>query len=224
MPKLPPHRSTSLLFLSLGFGLACAAGTPQAPAPACQAQAASPGWRHGVTLHGVAFARARTEANGLVIGWLEEDAVVRERPCHRGWLHLHPNGVPAFFNAAQAIDFGKFKVPAGTWIRQNPEGLVTSCAFPGDQEIQGHLCQGTGGPKGVGVAFYPSGALKQYFLRRDTVIQGVPCKSGVLRQSIQLYENGKLEGCTLSAPLEREGQHFPRGARIHLDEQGRIRE
>jgi hypothetical protein len=121
------------------------------------------GWQHDVTLRGGAFAKVRTAANGLLIGRIEADSIVHDRPCQKGWLHLHPNGVASAFTAAREIRLARAAIPAGTWVRQNPDGVVTVCAFLQDTEVQGHRCRGTGGPKGVQVSFYPDGALKQFF-------------------------------------------------------------
>lgn len=179
-------------------------------------------WQYGVTIKGVAFNKVRINERGLVIGVLKEDTIIGGRPCQRGWVHLHSNGVPAGFTAAKPIDLTRFTIPAETWVLQNSNGAVTVCAFPRDTEVQGHLCRGSGGPEGVQAAFYASGALKQYFLRRDTKIQDIPCKAGVFNQSIELHENGRLKACVLSESLERNGQTYQRGERIQFDPEGRI--
>jgi len=158
-----------------------------------------------------------------LIGKLKGDTLLSGRQCGKGWVHLYPNGVPAAFTAATAIELRRFTIPAGTWVRQDPKGVVTICAFPGNTEIQGHLCRGTGGPKGVSTAFYPSGALKQYLLSKDTIIQGIPCQAGLFSQFIELRENGELMGCMLSTDFERDGQHWKKGIRIQLETNGSIR-
>ena len=168
------------------------------------------------------FESTHTSESGLIIGKLKSDAWLGGRLCRRGWVHLHPNGIPAAFTSATSIDLGKFTVPAGTWVLQDSNGVVKICAFPGDTEIQGHLCRGSGGPKGVSALFYPSGILKQYFLRTNTVIQGIPCESGLVNQFIELHENGRLKGCVLSADFEKNGRHWRKGTRIHLDSDGTI--
>ena len=168
------------------------------------------------------FESIHTGESGLIIGKLKADAWLGRRLCGRGWVHLHPNGIPAAFTSAKSIDLGKFTVPGGTWVLQDSNGVVKICAFPGDTEIQGHLCRGSGGPKGVSALFYPSGILKQYFLRTNTVIQGIPCESGLVTQFIELHENGRLKGCVLSADFEKNGRHWRKGTRIHLDSDGTI--
>lgn len=119
-------------------------------------------WQHDVIVKGVAFRKVRINERGLVIGVLKEPTIIGGRLCARGWVHIHPNGLPAGFMAAKPIDLGRLTIPAGTWVYQNANGVVTICAFPADTQVQGHLCRGSGGPKGVQAAFYESGTLKQY--------------------------------------------------------------
>jgi hypothetical protein len=179
-------------------------------------------WQHNATVNGIAFCKVKIDERGLLIGVLKEETTIAGRRCQRGWVHVHSNGVPAGFTAANPIDVGEFTIPAGTWVFQNVDGVVTVCAFPRDTEVQGHLCRGSGGPTGVQTAFYASGALKQYFLRRDTKFQEIPCQAGLFDQSIELYENGRLKACVLSESLMRDGRAYPRGKRIQLDPQGQI--
>ena len=179
-------------------------------------------WRDDITVGGISFEKARRE-NGLVIGLLERDETIAGRPCRRGWVQLHSNGVPAAFSAAKPIELPRVSIPPETWVIQNPSGEVKICAFPRDMMIQGHLCRGGAGrAKGVQTAFYPSGALKQYFLRKNALIEGIPCKAGLLRQSIELHENGRLKACVLSQDFSREGRDYKKGTRIEFDAAGRL--
>ena len=179
-------------------------------------------WQHDVTVQGVAFSKVRMEDSGLVIGLLKEDTLIGGRPCKRGWVHLRPNGVPVGFTASREIDVGRFKIPTDTWVFQNQDGVVTVCAFPGDTEVQGHLCRGSGGPKGVQAAFYADGALKQFFLRHATRIENIPCRAGIFGESIELHENGRLKACVLSDDFMRDGHSYAKGAHLRFDAAGRI--
>ena len=170
----------------------------------------------------MAFSKVRREGNGLLIGELKEDTVIGGRPCKQGWVHLLPSGVPVGFTASREIDLGRIEIPADTWVFQNKDGVVTVCAFPRNLAVQGHLCRGSGGPKGVQTAFYPDGALKQFFLCGDTQIQDVPCRAGIFDETIKLHENGRLKSCVLSDDLVRDGHAYPKGARIRFDSDGRI--
>lgn len=179
-------------------------------------------WQHDVTVQGVAFSKVRMEDNGLVIGLLKEDTLIAGRPCRQGWVHLWPNGIPAGFTASREIDLGRFKIPAETWVFQNRDGVVTVCAFPRDTEVQGFPCRGSGGPEGVQAAFYPDGALKEFFLRHDTRIQDIPCKAGLFGEPVWLHENGRLQACVLSEDLVRDGRTYPKGTHLRFNSDGRI--
>ena len=179
-------------------------------------------WQYNVTVQGLAFSKVKIEDNGLVIGLLKEDAVIGGRPCKQGWVHLRANGLPVGFTASREIDLKRFTIPPDTWVFQNDDGVVTVCAFPRDTVVQGHWCRGSGGPEGVQTAFYPSGSLKEYFLRRDTRIQGIPCKSGLFSQSIKLHENGRLLECVLGEELLRDDHTFPAGTRLRFDSDGHV--
>lgn len=179
-------------------------------------------WRYRIALHDVAFAQVKTDERGFAIGMIDTDAVVAGRACQRGWLHLHPNGTPAAFTAAEPFDLGRSVVPAGTWVFQDDLGTVTVCAFPRDLEMQGHLCGGSGGPKGTQTAFYRSGALREFFPPRDTRIDGVLCRAGPFSGWIELHENGRLKSGQLAEPMERDGQHRPAGARVNFTADGRL--
>lgn len=179
-------------------------------------------WHYDTTARGLRFDRVRTEANGVVVGQLQADSIVSGRACRRGWIHLHPNGVPAGFTASSTFSFGRLEIPGGTWVIQNDAGEVTVCAFARDTVVQGQACRGTGGPKGVQASFYPSGALKQFYPVRETRIDGVPCDTGLVRGWVELHENGRLKSGLLRADLQRDGVTIPRGTRIQLDETGRL--
>ena len=179
-------------------------------------------WRHDVTLHGVIFTKVRTGADGIHIGHIDTETVVGGRACRAGWLHLHPDGTPAAFTAAQDIVLPRLTIPAGTWVRQDAAGAVTICAFPQDTEVQGHLCRGTGGPKGVQASFYPDGALKRFYPAHPVVIDGVPCATGLVRGVIELHENGRLKSCLLADDHVIAGRKHRKGTRLTLTPDGRL--
>lgn len=189
---------------------------------ACLALAGCYAWERNVTTNGSTFSQLKIQEDGFKIGLLTHATVIGDRPCKPGWVHFHPNGVLAAFTASQPIPFGLLTIRADTWIRQDPRGLISLCAFPRAVEVQGHWCRGTGGPKGVSTAFYPGGALQQFFPLRDVGIDGVNCRAGLVHGWVELHDNGRLKSCLLAEDLEREGQRHRRGTRVELDVTGRI--
>ena len=179
-------------------------------------------WQHNVTLKGVAFEKARTEPDGLIIGWIKTDTQVGGRWCKQGWVHLHANGVAAAFTAAREIALPRFTIPVNTWVFQGPDGVIKVCALPRDTVVQGQLCRGSGGPSGVQTALYPDGALKQFFPRGAVRLDGVPCRASLFEPGIELHPNGRLKSATLAEDFVRDGRTFRRGTRLHLDSTGRI--
>lgn len=180
-------------------------------------------WQRDVTLHGVIFTKVRTDANGHHIGQIDTETGVGGRACRAGWLHLHPDGTPAAFTAAHDIVLPRVTIPAGSWVMQDAAGIITVCAFPQDTEVQGQLCRGTGGPKGVQTTFYPDGALKQFFPTKPTTIDGVPCGTGLSRGMIELHENGRLKSCLLGEAWVHAGRKLRKGTRITLTPDGQLR-
>ena len=182
-------------------------------------------WKPNAEIHGVRFTKAKIDERGFVVGLLGADTVIAGRPCKAGWVHLHPNGTPAGFTATAGISLDHFEIPAGTWVFQTEEGVITVCSFPRDIEVQGHLCRGgglIGGSEGVQASFYPSGALKEFFAPHPIRIDGVPCGASAFEPGIELYESGRLQSATLSDDLVQDGRLYRRGKRIHLTPEGRI--
>jgi hypothetical protein len=178
-------------------------------------------WQENVELHGVKFEKARVESDGFVIGRIGSDMIIGERPCRKGWIHLHPNGILAGFTASRDMVLARFTIPAGTWVLQDSQGAVKVCAFPHDVEIQGHACQGGfGGAEGVQTAFYPGGALKEFYCREPVRIDGIPCKSSPFKGGIILYENGRLQSAILTEDFIIDGRNCREGDRIRLTPAG----
>lgn len=180
-------------------------------------------WQRDVTLHGVVFTKVRTGADGFHIGQIDTETIVGGRACRPGWLHLHPDGTPAAFTAAHDIVLPLLTIPAGTWVKQDTSGIITTCAFPADTTVQGRVCRGTGGPKGVQTAFHPDGALRQFFPVKPVVIDGVPCGTGLVRGWIELHENGRLKSCVLGEAWIHAGRKLRKGTRVTFAPDGQLR-
>ena len=178
--------------------------------------------RRSVAIGAADASQVKAQSGGLTISWLTRDTLIGDRLCRRGWVHVHPNGVAAAFTNAEPLPLAAVTIPRGTWIKQDEHGTITVCAFPEPIEIQGHRCRGTGGPKGVQTAFYPSGALKLFFPVRDVVVDRVPCRASLINGWIELHENGRLKSCLLDEDLERDGRRVRRGNRVEFTEDGRL--
>lgn len=186
------------------------------------AMALSAAWQRDVTLHGVMFTKVRTADNGIHIGEIDTETVIGGRACRPGWLHLHPDGTPAAFTAAREIVLPRVTIPAGTWVMQDASGTITTCAFPADTPVQGHLCRSTGGPKGTQVAFHADGSLRQFFPAQPTVIDGIPCATGLVRGSIELHPDGRLKSCLLARDHVIDGVKHRKGKRLTLTPAGKV--
>jgi hypothetical protein len=179
-------------------------------------------WQEDAMVDGIAFERVKVDRAGRAAGTLAQDTTIAGSPCHQGYVHLHANGVPALFQAAEEIVLPHVVIPVGTWVRQDSSGRITVCSFPQDQVIQGYRCRGSGGPKGVQVAFHANGTLRQFFLVEPTVIDGFPCDTGLVRGSVELHDNGRLRSARLSQDVQRGNRIYRQGTRITIDQNGHI--
>jgi hypothetical protein len=94
------------------------------------------GWEKDTIIKGIPFEKAKVESNGLIVGKLRASTVIAGRPCRKGWVHVHSNGVPAGFTASEDITLARFTVAAGTWVVQDLSGVVRVCAFAKDTEVK----------------------------------------------------------------------------------------
>jgi hypothetical protein len=143
------------------------------------------------------------------------------RPLSAAATGGYPSGNVSGFTAASNIVLSRFVIPSNTWVFQNNDGIVTKCAFPSDTEVQGHVCRGSSlGSEGVQTAFYPDGALKQFYTRKTVQIDGVQCKTGLFQPGIELYENGSLRSATLAAEFDCHGRVYRKNERLQLTPEG----
>lgn len=177
-------------------------------------------WEHDAVREGIHFERLGQRDSGTIVGIISEDTIIQGYPCKKGWVHFVSEFKLLNFMASQPIENGANVIPEDSYIRLNDQGQITVCALPRTMEIQGHLCKGTGGPKGVHTTFYPGGELHCFFAPKAVDIDGIPCKGGVF-QYIQLHPNGKLKQCTLTRTTMIGGTEYHAGTRMHFDPEGR---
>jgi hypothetical protein len=183
--------------------------------------ACSPKWLRDVEMDGIKFKKIKTGDSGIIIGYLNENTTIQAYPCKKGWIHLYKNKNLKSFTLEKSALINNIEIPSETWATLNEKGDIILCAFPENMEIQGHLCRGTGGSKGVQVSFYESGALKMFFSPESIKIQGVLCKGGVFNH-IGLHENGKLKTCTLQSNTIIDSVQYNKGERLRFDITGRV--
>lgn len=176
-------------------------------------------WQRDIEMEGIRFEKIRSSGS-VIIGRLSEDTTIQGYPCKKGWVHFYSNQGLKSFSLERPMKINSIEIPASTWVTLNEKGALILCAFPYNIEIQGHMCRGSGGPKGVQVSFYENGALKTFFSPESVVIHGIPCKGGVFNY-IGLHENGNLKACTLSGNTVINGVQYAKGERLRFDEKGR---
>ena len=96
-----------------------------------------------------------------------------------------------------------------------PNGSIHDAVLVRDSNIQGLACAG-----GHSVVFFPSGRLRLAWLSRQTLVGGVYCAPGI----VYLHEKGTLLNAKLAVSLKFEGMTVPAGARVTMDEDGRMLE
>lgn len=181
-------------------------------------------WEYDVEKHGIHFKKMSQSQGGTIIGYMTENHNIQGYPCEKGWIHFRSNWELLSFQLSEKYTYNGIELPAKTWIHkpyhEGTKNYVIS--LPYDMEIQGHLCDGSGGYKGTHTGFYESGKLRSYFAPKDVVIDGVPCKS-TLFENINLYENGKLQQCKLSKDYERNSKKYKKGSILSFDENGNVK-
>jgi len=95
-----------------------------------------------------------------------------------------------------------------------PTGAVHDGLLARDTPVQGLPCAG-----GFAVVFYPSGRLKLAWLSSPRLISGVPCSAN---EVFYLHENGKLHNARLAQDCRIDGISLPAGTRATFDEYERM--
>jgi hypothetical protein len=170
---------------------------------------------------GLPLQKIKLLKSGTITALLKAPTTIKGFPCAPGYIHFAPSGNLRAFTLAEATAVQGNDIPKGTWLQLDEALMLKYCSFPTDTMIQGHLCRGTGGPKGVSTSFYPSGRLKGFYAPTSIDIQGIPCKASLF-SPIYLFENGRLKECTLSRARTVGGKSLPKGARAIFSESGEL--
>jgi hypothetical protein len=162
---------------------------------------------------------------------LAQPADVQGYPCAAGYAWFYDGGALSSCRVARDVPFGEARAGAGSWISLTSDGKPASVFLRHDTRIGAVTCMGSAmGREGIMTAFFPSGKLKECFLAGDQEIGGVPCAHGGFFSelsggdaSTKFYENGELRACRLSRAATVGGKQVASGARVELDEGGRIK-
>jgi hypothetical protein len=152
---------------------------------------------------------------------MQDNQIIQGFPCEKGWIHFKKDWRLLSFQLNKNFKYKNTQLPAHTWIHfpYNDEQSGFVCAFPFDYEIQGYICRGSGGFKGIQTGFYDSGKLRSFFPHEDITINGIPCRASLL-SIVKLYENGNLKSCTLAEDYQAAGKKYKKGQVIELDIEG----
>lgn len=183
-------------------------------------------WKVGaerdVVKNGIAFEAFSVQENGSRIGTLAEDTTIDGWPCRKDFVVFRPDWRLDELQLSRDHVRNGVPMPEGSWVFPNADGNPGTCMFPHDVEIQGHLVRGSWmGKEGVMTRFYPSGRLKDFYSRDPVMLDGVPCKDGLIH-GIQLHENGRLKGCKLAEAVAIDGEHYSKGALLRFDSDGHV--
>ncbi|MFI5335704.1 MAG: hypothetical protein ACHQ5A_02910 [Opitutales bacterium] len=193
---------------------------------------------------------------------LPAPAEIQGLPC-QGTVRFFANGRIAFCTLSRDQKIGDLLLPAETEVAFTPTGewcemllgadatvfhlrlpaksrVFAACRFgypsiwpAHDMVIQGQLC--TARDDGIGHYLYPSGRLRGVWLKKATVIDGVPCTSspnpitmpfrvlffGTVRMA-WFHENGRLQQAMLARGCTIQGHAFKKGDIISLSPEGNL--
>jgi len=169
----------------------------------------------------VPTAKAEVSAQRQTLGKPRE---INGVACARGYAWFYPDGRLQRCTASREIAVGVAQVQRGSVIELLPDGRPGYVMMQHDAAVGEVECSGgnllLGASEGAMTVLYPSGKLKQCWLAKNQVVQGIPCmRGGVLGLfgdgarrdgGVKFYESGKLESCTLAKDYEgkRQGDHF----------------
>lgn len=181
-------------------------------------------WEYNIEKNGILFKKIYQSRDGAV-GYMTEGHTIQGFPCEKGWIHFKEDWELQSFQLSQDFNYKGTLLPARTWLHF-PSGDPRTgyiCSFPYDYSVQGHVCGGSGGFKGIQTGFYNSGRLRSFFPPEDVMVDGVPCEASLFA-NVDLYENGNLKGCKLAEDYLLEGKKYKKGKTIQFDNSGAIKE
>ena len=182
-------------------------------------------WQWNVDINNMNFTKFRYSLNHQdtisIIAYLKTDTEIDGIPYKAGWIHFTKEWEPKLFCLYKNYSLNKVELRSGTWVMLNMDNQSFSVVFPNDTLINGYKCKGGGGVKGVQTTFYNSAKLFEFFPDGDIMIDSIKCKGGVF-YPVKLYENGKLQSCTLNEQRNFDGTIVKQGSLVRIDTLGKI--
>jgi len=181
-------------------------------------------WKYNQKINNIDFSQIKyaikQKDTTAIIGFLKHNTTIQGYPCAADWVHFNKKWEMSLFRLSDTATINNFLYQKDTWIRLTKSGLI--CTFPRDTIVQGYLCKGGGGAKGVQTRFLRSGKLDAFFTEKGSIIDGIKCKGGGL-DLIQLNENGLLKECILAEDQLIKGVQYKKGTKIQIDPDGKIK-
>lgn len=206
-----PKKIFIIIFLSLIFSF--------------QGKAQLTEWEKDIERNGISFKKLRYSTHGIdttgIIGLLSSEQEVEGIPCAKDWIHFSASWVPELFCLSTEHNVVNLTLPAGTWVILSPGLDYHTVVFPKDTLIADNLCRGGGGSNGARTKFYDTGELRSCFLKKNTKIDSVPCKGGIISY-VQFHKNGKLYSASLSKDIKIQDYELVKGQKIYIDDKGLI--
>lgn len=180
-------------------------------------------WEYNVEKNGIHFKKIYQSKGGTNTGNMSENHDIQGFPCEKGWIHFKKDWKLLSCQLSKDIWYKNTDLPAHTWLHfpyhEGQTGYV--CSFPFDYEVQGYLCGGSGGYKGIRTGFYDSGKLRSFFPSEDLIVGGVPCEASLL-VNVKLFENGYIKSCKLAKNYQKDGITYNKGKTIVFDKNGKV--
>ncbi|MFC1493816.1 hypothetical protein ACFL6W_00920 [Thermodesulfobacteriota bacterium] len=181
-------------------------------------------WEYDIVKDGVHFKKIRRSETGNILGYMTDNHNIQGFPCEKGWIHFKKNGQVRLLQLSEDFMYKGTLLPAHSWyLLPYHEGVTGyTISFPYHYKVQGYLCRGSGGSKGIQTGFYENGKLRSFFLPEDVIVDGVPCEASIY-VNVKLYKSGKIKSCKLAEEYQADGKTYKRGKFIEFDVNSKIK-
>jgi hypothetical protein len=164
----------------------------------------------------------RASEPNAIRGRLPHDAILQGFPCAHGDAWFYPDGALNQCTLARPATLGDLRVPPGSVIELWPSGAPHYLMLPRETVLAGFRIRGgtrLDRSRGATTAFYRNGGLRSFYLGRNQLVQGVPCRGGSWntlsdpsggQNLVEFYDDGKLASCKLTRDYSglRTGQRI----------------